>query len=114
MSRTVSTMAREALTRERVEELALERVAQIERERGEQRRAEERERAPLIEHAREVLGEELVPHSGERLSETDRVDARSPRRAPWWAESIGLSEAEATELAGAPLKETAAPLVVPR
>lgn len=114
MRRAPATSVQQLARDQQIEDLALKRVEEIEQERVEQDRAEERERAPLIEHARDVLGEELVPRSGERLSETDRVDARSPRRAPWWAESIGLSEAEATELAGAPLKETAAPLVVPR
>lgn len=56
---------------EEVEDLALKRVEEVERERAERARAEERERAPLIEAAREVLGDELVPRPGGRLTEPE-------------------------------------------
>ena len=92
------------LVRDReVEDRALKRVEEMERERAERSRAEERERAPLIEHAWEMLGEP----GADRLSEAERADAKPPRRAPWWAESIGLSEAEARELSAVgPLYES--------
>ena len=95
------------LVRDReVEDRALQRVEEMERERAERARAVERENAPLIEAAREVLGDELVPRPGGRLTE-DRADTKPPPRAPWWAESIGLSEAEARELSAVgPLYES--------